>query len=90
MRNSSAAVARSFEPWLNNDQPSTQNRAPIAVGPQARQPFVDQRRLARAALGDEREDIGLFVAPCLVEALELRVASDQPLVAGLRQAADVD
>ena len=33
--------------------------AAIAVGLQARQPFVDQRRLARAALGDEREDVGL-------------------------------
>ena len=44
--------------------------AAIAVGLQARQPFVDQRRLARAALGDEREDVGLFVAPGFVEALQ--------------------
>jgi hypothetical protein len=34
--------------------------------------------------------MGLVVAPRLVEALKLRVAPDQPLVTGLRQAADVE
>ena len=65
-------------------------RAAIAVGAQALQPFVDQSRLARPAFGDEREDVGLAVAPGLVEALKLRVAPDQPLVAGFGQAGDGD
>ena len=65
-------------------------RAAIIVGPQSLQPFVDQRRLARAAFGDEREDVGLGIGPGVVEALQLRVAADEAFVGGFGEAADVD
>ena len=45
-------------------------RPAVAVGLEARQPFVDQSRFARAALGDERQDVDLVVAPGFVEALK--------------------
>jgi hypothetical protein len=56
----------------------------------ALEPFVDQGRLAGAALGDEREDVGVAIGPRLIEALQLGVAADEALVAGLGQAGDVD
>jgi hypothetical protein len=54
------------------------------------EPLVDQRRLAGAALGDEREDVGAAIGPGLIEALQFGVAADKALVAGLGQAGDVD
>src|SRR5215470_9508112 len=60
------------------------------VGLHALEPFVDQRRLAGAALGDKREDVGVAVGPGVIEALQLGVAADEALVAGLGQAGDVD
>ena len=65
-------------------------RAAIIVGPQSGQPFVDQRRLARAALGDEREDVDLAIGPGVVEAPQLGVAADEAFVGGLGEAVDVD
>ncbi len=60
------------------------------VGLHALEPLVDQRRLAGAALGDEREDVDVAIGPGLIEALQLGVAADEALVAGLGQAGDVD
>src|SRR6266850_6347104 len=60
------------------------------VGLHALEPFVDQRRLAGAALGDQREDVGVAIGPRLIEALQLGVAADEALVAGLGQAGYVD
>jgi len=54
------------------------------------EPLVDQRRLAGAALGDQREDVGAAIGPGVIEASQLGVASDEALVAGLGQAGDVD
>jgi hypothetical protein len=54
------------------------------------EPFVEQRRLAGAALGDEREDVGVAIGPRVIEALQLDVTADETLVAGLGQAGDVD
>jgi hypothetical protein len=56
----------------------------------ALEPLVDQGRLAGAALGDQREDVGVAIGPGLIEALQLGVAADEALVAGLGQAGDVD
>jgi hypothetical protein len=54
------------------------------------EPFVDQRRLASAALGDQRENVGVTIGPRVIEALQLGVAADEALVAGLGQAGDLD
>src|SRR5206468_11790062 len=64
--------------------------AAVTIGLQALQPLVDERRLARPAPGDQREDVGLRSSPGLVQALQLRFATDEALVAGLRQVRDVD
>ncbi len=64
--------------------------AAITLRLHALEPFVDQRRLAGAALGDEREDVGVAIDPRLIEARQLGIAADEALVAGLWQVGDVD
>src|SRR5208337_1252894 len=61
-------------------------RATIPVGLQAGQPLVDERRLARAALGDQRDYLGLVVAPGFGKLLQVLVAPDQAFVGGLGKA----
>jgi hypothetical protein len=55
-----------------------------------REPFIDQRRFPRAALGDKREDVNRRVRPRLVEALQFFVASDQALIGRFRKMNRVD
>jgi hypothetical protein len=64
--------------------------AAIVLGLQALEPFVYQCRFAGAALGDEREDVGVAVGPGRVEACEFGIAADQALVGGFGEAGDVD
>src|SRR5262249_30661912 len=64
--------------------------AAIIVGLHALEPLVEQRRLARAAFGDEREYVGLGLGPRLVEALQLGLAPGQAFVRGFGEAANVN
>src|SRR6202030_36400 len=50
--------------------------AAIVFGLHPLEPCVDQRRFAGAALGNEREDVGLAIGPSLIKAREFFIASD--------------
>ncbi len=62
-------------------------RAPVALGFELGEPVTDQRRLADAAPGHDRDHVLVRVGPCLVETAELGAAADEK-AARHRQAVD--